>query len=75
MKGTILMSRKGKLLLLADNRYYIVQGVGAEGESIEFQPEQALAMPSYLFAIAAIEEENLDQTLSFIQEKWFRHQK
>ena len=75
MKGTILMSRKGRLLLLSDNRYYIVNGTGAEGESYEFQPEQALSMPSYLFAIAAIEEENLDQTLEFIQEKWFRHQK
>lgn len=70
-KGTILMERDGKLLLLSKNRYYIVKGNGKEGDITEFDIDQSLPMPSYMFAIAAMEEDNLDETLDFIQEKWF----
>ena len=45
------------------------------GDDVDFDPEKALAMPSYLFAIAAMEEENLDETLDFIQSKWFNNKK
>lgn len=70
-KGTILMERDGKLLLLSKNKYYIVKGTGKEGDIAEFDIDQSLPMPSYMFAIAAMEEDNLDETLDFIQEKWF----
>lgn len=71
VKGNILVVKDNKLLLLANNRYYIVYGEGHVGDDIEFDPDQALQMPSYLFAIAAMEEENLDDTLDFIKTKWF----
>lgn len=71
MKGKILMDRRGKLLLLVQNKYFVIRGEGKEGDEVEFDEKEALPMPSYLFAIAAIEEENLDETLDFIQSKWF----
>lgn len=74
-KGNVLLIKEDKMLVLSKNRYYIVKGNGKMGEDIEFDPELSLPMPSYLFAIAAMEEENLDDTLSFIQSKWFREKK
>ena len=74
LKGTILMTKENKMLLLSDNKYYIVKGNSHPGETIQFDSEEALPMPSYMFAIAAMEEENLDSTLDFIQNKWFNKQ-
>ena len=71
-KGNILVVRDDKLLLSSDNNYYIVKGKGHVGDVIEFDPEHALAMPSYLFAIAAIEDDNLESTMKFIQSEWFK---
>lgn len=72
-KGTVLMVRDDKLLILTDkNKYYIVKGDAGEGDNIEFEINDSLPMPSYMFAIAAMEEENLDETLEFIQSKWFK---
>jgi len=73
LKGTVLMSKDGKLLLLSDNRYFIAKGEAQNGDEVEFDSDDALPMPSYMFAIAAMEEENLDDTLDFIQSKWFSH--
>ncbi len=71
--GVVLMIEGNKVLLLSQNRYYIILSeTGNVGDSIEFDPEKALPMPSYLFAIAAMAEENLDETLTFIQTKWFK---
>lgn len=74
-KGNVLLKRDDKLLVLSHNRYYIVKGEGQAGNDIEFNEKDALAMPSYLFAIAAMEEENLDKTLDFIHEQWFNNKK
>ncbi|MFA6829236.1 MAG: hypothetical protein WCR67_00800 [Bacilli bacterium] len=71
-KATVLMVREGKNLVLSNNKYFIVKGDNAEGDNIEFDTDAALPMPSYMFGIAAMEEENLDETLDFIQSKWFK---
>lgn len=70
-KGTVLMTKDDKLLLLSKNKYYIAKGEANCGDVIEFDIDSSLPMPSYMFAIAAMEEENLDETLDFIQSNWF----
>lgn len=76
IKGTILLSRQDKILLLSDsNKYYIVKGDGERGKYVEFEEDESLPMPSYMFAIAAMEEDDLKETLSFIQDKWFNRKK
>ena len=72
LRGTVLMVKDGKLLLLSSNRYYIAKGKANDGDVVEFEADHALPMPSYMFAIAAMEEENLDDTLDFIHAKWFK---
>ena len=71
IKGTVLMTKDDKLLLLSNNKYYIAKGKANCGDTIEFYSCAAFTMPSYMFAIAAMEEENLDATLDFIQSNWF----
>lgn len=71
-KGNILIVKDDKLLILSDNSYYIVKGKGHVGDQIEFDVDSSLPMPSYLFAIAAIEDGNLDETMKFIQSEWFK---
>jgi hypothetical protein len=71
-KGNILIVKDDKLLILSDNSYYIVKGKGHVGDRIEFDVDSSLPMPSYLFAIAAIEDGNLDETMKFIQSEWFK---
>ena len=72
-KGNVVRTKGGKVLVLADNKYYIVKGNGELGSDIEFDEQKSLPMPSYLFAIATREEENLDDTLDFIQTQWFNN--
>ncbi len=71
LKGTVLTVKDGKLLVLSENKYYIVKGEANDGDIVEFESNDSLPMPSYMFAIAAMEEENLDETLDFIQKQWF----
>ncbi len=70
--GNVLIVKDDKMLLLSENRYYIVKGKNHVGENVQFDSSTALPMPSYLFAIAAIEDENLDNTMKFIQSEWFK---
>lgn len=70
--GEILVIKEDKLLVLSNNRYYIVKGEGEVGDKVEFDIDKALPMPSYLFAIAAIEDEDLEQTMKFIKSEWFK---
>lgn len=70
--GTVLQTKDEKLLVLANNKYYILKGDESIGDSITFDESQALIMPSYLFAIAALEEENLTDTLKFIKNQWYK---
>ncbi len=72
LKGTVLTVKDGKLLVLSENKYYIVKGEANDGDIVEFESNDSLPMPSYMFAIAAMEEENLDETLDFIQKQWFK---
>lgn len=73
LQGTVLMVKADRLLLLAHNKYYIASGKAHEGDTVEFDADKALPMPSYMFAVAAMEEENLDDTLDFIHAKWFKN--
>ncbi len=74
MNGKVLLTKNDKALILAGNKYYVIKNKDYQiDDEVEFAVEEALLMPSYLFAIAAIEEENLDDTLDFIQEEWFRN--
>lgn len=72
IKGNVLLVKDDKILVLAENKYYIIKGNAGLGDEVSFDPEEALIMPSYLFAIAAMEEPDLDETLDFIKSKWFR---
>ena len=72
LKGTVLTVKDGKLLVFSENKYYIVKGEANDGDIVEFESNDSLPMPSYMFAIAAMEEENLDETLDFIQKQWFK---
>ena len=71
-KGAVVLVKDGKLLILSENKYYVTKGKANEGDIVEFEVNDSLPMPSYMFAIAAMEEENLDDTLDFIQNQWFK---
>lgn len=72
LSGNVLQVKDNKLLVLANNEYYILKGDNKVGDNITFDSSSALIMPSYMFAIAALEESNLDETLNFIRSKWFK---
>lgn len=72
LSGNVLQVKGDKLLVLANNEYYILKGNNNVGDNITFDSSNALIMPSYMFAIAALEENNLDETLNFIKNKWFK---
>lgn len=75
INGEVLIIKGKNALVYGGEKYYIVvnEGDGYKvGEKVSFSPENALQMPSYLFAIAALEEDDLDSTLDFINSKWFR---
>lgn len=70
--GRVLASYYGKTLIQTEaDRYYIVKGTHHVGDTIEIECRKALAMPSFMFAMAAMNEENLDDTMSFIKDRWF----
>ena len=71
MKGQVLASYYGKSLVISDNRYFILKGQHAPGEMVEFTESEALPMPSYLFALAALNEPDLDSALDYIHSRWF----
>jgi hypothetical protein len=71
LKGNIVMIKDDKVLFVCENKYYIAKGKGHIGDVEEFNSDECLPMPSYMFAIATMEEENLEDTLDFIKNKWF----
>ncbi len=71
LKGNIVMIKDDKILFVCQNKYYITKGKGHIGDEEEFDEKKCLPMPSYMFAIATMEEENLEETLDFIKDKWF----
>lgn len=71
-KGKVIVEKEDKVLLVSNNCYYIVKGSGKVGDEVDFDDKKSLSMPSYLFAIAAIEDPNLDDTMKFIQSEWFK---
>lgn len=75
VNGEVLIVKEKHALVYGGKKYYIIENKDdgyKVGEQASFSPEDALQMPSYLFAIAALEEDNLDSTLDFIHSKWFR---
>ena len=70
-RGSVLASYYGKTLILSDTNYYIIKGINPVGETIEFDIKYALHMPSYLFAMAAMNEVDLDSALDYIHSTWF----
>ena len=68
-QGMIISTKENELLVLSKNRYYIIYGYGEDGDTVEFNVANALPMPSFLFALAALEDENLDDTLRYLQNK------
>ncbi|HBD06354.1 MAG TPA: hypothetical protein DCY93_02965 [Firmicutes bacterium] len=71
LEATVMETANEKSLVCVKDVYYIVRGTFERGTLISFDAEDALAMPSYLFAIAALNEENLDSTFDFIRSNWF----
>lgn len=75
MTGSVLAVNGKKTLVLVNGRdYYILRDLenATIGEMVEFDAKNSLPMPSYLFAIAALEEPDLDSVLSDIRTKWFK---
>lgn len=71
IEGPVMESYYGKSLVCVKDVYYVVKGSFPKGSVISFDAEDALQMPSYLFAVAAMNEENLDNTFDFIKTNWF----
>ncbi len=69
--GRVLCSYYGKSLLQNGKDLYIVKKYLVPGEDVFFNPEEAILMPSYMFAMAAMQEENFSETLKFIKNNWF----
>lgn len=69
--GHCICSYYGKSLLQNGKEYYIVNKYFIPGEDVFFNPNEAIAMPSYMFALAAMQEEDLTDTLKFIRKNWF----
>lgn len=71
IKGRVVASYYEKSLIeVAEGRYYIIKGLNPIGETVSFEPAAALLMPSFLFALAAMNEEDLTGTLDFIKSNW-----
>ncbi len=74
LTGTVLaVSGNKTLVLVKGNEYYLLRNRVNDhiNDTVEFRAADALPMPSYLFAIAALEEPDLDATLDRIRTKWF----
>lgn len=74
IKGTVLSTSGSKTLVLVNGRmYYVLRNRKDDyvGEVIEFDEKKALMMPSYMFAIAAMAEPDLDATLDQIKDRWY----
>lgn len=72
IQGRVVASYYGKTLIQSDdNKYYIIHETHHVGDIISVHLNKALEMPSFMFAMAAMNEEDLDDTLSFIKDKWF----
>lgn len=73
IKGSVLSISGNKELVLVNGRnYYILRGrKDHEGDVISFLEKDSLPMPSYMFAIAAMSDPDLDSTLDQIKERWF----
>lgn len=74
IQGTVLSTRGNKTLVLSQGvMYYILLDRKDDnvGDVVTFTPGEALAMPSYLFAIAAMAEDDLSVTLDSIKKNWF----
>lgn len=74
IKGTVLSTSGSKTLVLVDGRmYYVLRNRKNDyvGENLEFDEKESLPMPSYMFAIAAMAEPDLDSTLDQIKDRWY----
>lgn len=74
IKGTVLSTSGSKTLVLVNGRmYYVLRNRKNDyvGETLEFEEKDSLPMPSYMFAIAAMAEPDLDSTLEQIKERWY----
>ncbi len=69
--GRVLCSYYGKSLLQNGKDLYIVKQYLLPGEDVFFNPKEAIKMPSYMFAMAAMQEEDFGETLKFIKNNWF----
>lgn len=71
IEGRVQDSANGKSLVCVNDVYYIVKGAFEFDTLIQFDSDDALVMPSYLFAVAALNEEDLESTFNFIRTNWF----
>ena len=74
IKGTVLSTSGSKTLDLVDGKmYYVLRNRKNDyvGQTLEFSENDSLPMPSYMFAIAAMAEPDLDSTLDQIKNRWY----
>ena len=78
IRGVVLSVKGTKSLILSeDNHYYVAFDRVADyiGEKISVNKDKTLFMPSYLYAVATMAEDDLNNTLDKIKENWFKHNK
>ena len=71
IKGTVLSTSGSKTL--DGKMYYVLRNRKNDyvGQTLEFSENDSLPMPSYMFAIAAMAEPDLDSTLDQIKNRWY----
>ena len=78
IRGVVLSVKGTKSLILSeDNHYYVAFDRVADyiGVKISVNKDKTLFMPSYLYAVATMAEDDLNNTLDKIKENWFKHNK
>ena len=74
LKGKVTYVINQRIMVLVDGKYYVIlnfNGKDKPGDDIEFDVDSSLPMPSYLFAVATINEPELPTALEEIHDHWF----
>lgn len=69
--GKVIESYYGKSLVQSGNHFFIIKQEMKPGTEVSFNREDGIEMPSLMFAMAAMNESDLDKTFDFIKDNWF----
>lgn len=77
LEGSVLYTVGSRALVIVNSKYYVLLDCdGAEaGTTVRFKAEESLPMPSYLFAVATMQEPDIGKALEEIRSHWFKDAK